>query len=259
MDTEAPAEPRRANPFVWIWKHPKISAAVGGFVTAYGIFDGVRTLVSDLATNLAQIVGAPDHLWLRWIFILAGLGLIAWGAWRSDASKEEAEALAKEEAQRLLHDAACLPVLMAASGELFKKLLKAEEALQKIDDAVRFTRTFASNPRDKGAGRTFHGEMPILDAHRRNLFRDFSEIVPSFVEAPPVGALPAVIPHQPFGAPEPSWRVEDNAEFFRAALLYTVEMEAWIGRARAHLVEFKREEAALEGEIRKERSRLYGA
>jgi hypothetical protein len=70
----------KANPFVW---------AIGSILTLVGLFSDVGAVVSWIQANAAMIAALPDHTWLRWLFILAGLGLMGWAAWRSGRSASE--------------------------------------------------------------------------------------------------------------------------------------------------------------------------
>lgn len=71
----------------------------GFFIAVYSLFGDLRDLLTDIVSNADEIIGAPDHLWARWIFVGLGLGLIGWGAVRSGSSEEMARRIAKEQGE----------------------------------------------------------------------------------------------------------------------------------------------------------------
>jgi hypothetical protein len=83
--------PKAISPFAWFasFKAHPIVWAIGSILTLVGVFSDVGAVVSWIQANAAMIAALPDHTWLRWLFILAGLGLMGWAALRSGRSSSE--------------------------------------------------------------------------------------------------------------------------------------------------------------------------
>jgi len=72
----------------WLKTHPVI-VTIGVLLTVFGAIEEVRDWAFWLIENLELIIQAPDNLWLRWSFIITGLGILIWGALRAGASEEK--------------------------------------------------------------------------------------------------------------------------------------------------------------------------
>jgi hypothetical protein len=145
------------NLIVWIKRHWAFSALC--FVlTIYGAITDFRDIITDIANNLNEIVSAPDHLWLRWLFILAGLGLSGWGAYRSSASKqsidnavqsalEDQKSVILKDVIQKLDDATKLPALQAKKVLTQCRLDRIQQAKQLANESSNLYTTFIANAR----------------------------------------------------------------------------------------------------------------
>ena len=103
-------------------------------------------MISDIANNINLIISAPNHLWLRWLFIFTGLGLISWGAYRSGLSDQMRDDAVNEAVEKQKSLISTDIIHKIDKGSLFPALCSVNPALHLRPKAFNGVRGRALKP-----------------------------------------------------------------------------------------------------------------